>query len=170
MALLKLENSAEWKAIGGRLLIPVHDEIIAEVPIQYAKEGGELLSKLMCEAAEFLPFPSKCDVTTTLRWYGVEYPCKYERPEDLDNLSEDNIRWIQWHLYDLEYQLPVYKNEDGSKPIGDAALGINGVMSFELESHIRDYKNRYKLQTDTEFIQHIDNLVVLGSNDTYEEG
>lgn len=34
MAILKLTNNPEWKAIGGRFLIPVHDELIVEVPLK----------------------------------------------------------------------------------------------------------------------------------------
>ena len=148
MAILELENSEEWKRLGGTLLIPVHDELICEAPIQHWKEAGEVLSKSMCDAADFFPFPSKCDVTTTFRWYGVEYPCPYKKPESISDdwsstLSEDEIKWIQYHLYDLEYTLPVYKNEDGSKPRGDAALGIQGTVSEELVDAVNRYcKNR----------------------------
>ena len=149
MAILELENNEEWKRLGGILLIPVHDELICEVPIQHYEEAGKLLSKCMCDAADFLPFPSKCDVTTTFRWYGVEYPCPYKKPDRLteswsSDLSEDEIKWVQYHLYDLEYTLPVYKNEDGSKPRGDAALGIQGRVSDQLIDAVSRYcKNRH---------------------------
>ena len=148
MAILELENNEEWKRLGGTLLIPVHDELICEAPIQHWEEAGKVLSKCMCDAADFFPFPSKCDVTTTFRWYGVEYPCPYKKPESISDdwsstLSEDEIKWIQYHLYDLEYTLPVYKNEDGSKPRGDAALGIQGTVSEELVDAVNRYcKNR----------------------------
>lgn len=167
MAILMLENNKDWKSLGGRLLVPVHDELIAEVPMEYWKEGGELLSSIMVEAANFLPFKSKCDVTTTLRWYGVDYPCKYDKPnpltsfEDLQSLSESEMRWIQWHLYDLEYDLPVYKNEDGSKPIGDDALGINGIYFEDLDKYLSEYCYKYKISLE-EFIEHIDYFVING--------
>lgn len=164
MAILELENNKRWKEIGGRLLVPVHDELIAEVPIDYAEEGGKILSKCMCDAADFLPFPSKCDVTTSFRWYGVEYPCPYTKPksiEDVDSLDPDEIKWIQYYLYDLEYSFPVYKEPDGSKPRGDAALGINGVVSDQLKENINKYLEKRRISKD-EFVEDIEYRVTQG--------
>ena len=153
-AILMLESDPEWKAIGGRLLVPVHDELIAEVPIDKYEEGAKLLSDLMCKAGEFLPFPIKCDVTASYRWYGLEYPCCYAKPTSLDNLSEDEVKWVQYHLTELEYQLPVIKDADGNKPRGDAALGVNGMITDEYLAAVKDYLNRYSISEDT-FIDHI---------------
>ena len=161
MAILSLESNPEWKEMGGRLLVPVHDELICEVPIDKWKEGGDLLSKIMCDAGRFLPFPIKCDVTTTLRWYGLEYPCRYTKPTSLDNLTEDEVKWVQYMLTELEYQLPVLKDENGDKPRGDAALGVNGIVTDEYISAVEDYQNRYNIHED-EFIEHIYNKVVKG--------
>lgn len=171
MAILQLEHNERWREIKGRLLVPVHDELIAEVPIEHWKEGGELLSKCMCDAASFLPFPSKCDVTTTFRWYGVEYPCPYKKPEsfvDLESLSEDEVKWVQYHLYDLEYTLPVYKEADGSKPRGDAALGINGKLSEELFASVETYLQKRKISRD-KFIGDIEYRVTQGIYLDYNE-
>jgi len=162
LAILTLENNEEWRKIGGRLLIPVHDELLAEVPMDKWEEGGRLLSKCMCDAANFLPFPSKCDVTTTLRWYGLEYPCKYTQPDDLIDLTDDEVRWIQYHLVELEYVLPIFKDENGDKPRGDAALGVNGKVTDEMMSAIQDYKDRYSIVSDIDFIQHIHRKVYKG--------
>lgn len=161
MAVLLLENSEEWKAIGGRILVPVHDEIIAEVPIENCEKGAKLLSDLMCQAASFLPFPSKCDVEMSFRWYGMSYPCTHEQPNNLQDLSEDNIKWLQYHLLECEYLLPVYKDADGNKPKGDAAKGVNGVDSPELRAAISDYINRYRI-TEDQFIDHIHRKVYQG--------
>ena len=161
LAILQLENDSDWKRIGGRLLLPVHDELIAEVPIQYWKEGGEILSRCMIEAASFLPFPSKCDVTTTLRWYGLEYPCKYPKPSSLDTVEPEEIKWIQYHLFENEYVLPVFKDKNGEKPRGDAALGINGVISDEYDQAVKDYISHYNL-SEGEFLDHIERKVVNG--------
>ena len=164
LAILLLESDPRWKEIGGRLVVPVHDELICEVPMEYAEEGGKLLSQLMCDAADFLPFPSKCDVTTTLRWYGEEYPCKYPKPHSClrDEWSEDEIKWVQYHLREMEYLLPVYKNEDGSKPIGDAAHGINGVWSDEMSANIDNYLQTRNVLMD-DFIDTIETEVLYGS-------
>lgn len=161
MAMLALEHDPDWNRIGGKLILPVHDELIAEVPIEYWKEGGEILSRVMSEAGSFLPFTISCDVTTTLRWYGLEYPCKYSRPASIDTVEPDEVAWIQYHLVELEYLMPVFKEADGSKPRGDKAVGVNGRISDEYQAAIFDYMNRYKLRPD-QFIDHIDKKVVEG--------
>lgn len=161
LAILRLHANLEWHRLGGRLLVPVHDELIAEIPIQNYERGEELLSSMMIEAADFLPFPTKCDVTTSIRWYGLEYPCKYPQPKSLDNISEDEIKWLQYHLIELEYILPIYKEPDGSTPRGDAGKGINGIWSDDLQNAIDDYKKYYNL-TDKNFIEVISKHVVEG--------
>lgn len=158
--MLKLESNEEWKAIGGRLLVPVHDELMAEVPIKHWKRGGELLSGMMVEAADFLPFPSKCDVTTSIRWKGLEYPCQYTKPKSLTNLTEDEVKWVQYHLCECEYLLPVYKDENGEKPKGDASVGVNGVISDEYLQCIADCKKELNAESDEDFIEKIENYVV----------
>lgn len=166
IAMLKIFHNEEWKQLGARVLLPVHDELIAEVPIRNYKRAEELLSQMMSDAGNFLPFKISCDVTTTLRWYGLEYPCAYTKPNELalqvpSNMSEDEIKWIQYHLFEMEYSLPIIPNDDGSKLEGDDALGVNGKWTKELEEHIFDYINRYKLST-SEFIDHIYKNVTFG--------
>lgn len=144
MAILNLCNNKRWQEIGGRLLVPVHDELITEVPAQYAEEGAKILSDCMCGAASFMPFPITCDVETSYRWYGMEYPCPYPKPESLTDFNSEVIKWIQYHLVEMEYKLPVYKDENGEKPRGDAAKGVNGVESPEMKAAIEDYiKSRH---------------------------
>lgn len=159
MAMLKIEGNETWNDMGARLINMVHDEMIAEAPSPYAEEAGNVLSSCMSEAGSFLPFPINCDVTTSFRWYGAELPCKYKKPDwfdfsQLKELSEDEIKWIQFHLFDLEYKLPVIKNENGEKPIGDAALGINGIVTPQLEQAILEYEGKYKID-DSQFIDHL---------------
>lgn len=160
IAMLKIFNNKEWNELGARVLLPVHDELIAEVPIRNAQRAGKILGSLMSEAGNFLPFTISCDVETTYKWYGLEYPCPYTRPElDVDNnplakLTEDEIKWIQYHLYECEYTLPVYKDKDGKKPLGDAALGVNGIWSQETEDAINDYIKKHSISLN-EFIDDI---------------
>lgn len=154
LAMLLIENDEEWNRLGGRIILPVHDELIAEAPIENYEACAKRLSELMCQAANFLPFESKCDVTITYRWYGMEYPCKYPEPKSLDNLSEDEIKWVQYFLFENGYDLPIFKDENGKKPEGDAGLGVNGIMTDECKSFIDDYCNRYNITHD-KFIKHI---------------
>lgn len=166
MAMLRLENDAEWKEIGGRLIIPVHDELIVEVPFEHREKGAEILKRSMEGAGSFLPFPISCDIEMTFRWYGLEVDdiLSFDEPTaiDYDTMSESNIKWLQSRLFEQGYVMPVFKNDDGSKPIGIAAKGINGIMSDDLKSAINDYKQKYHLESDVEFIKHLDTLVTTG--------
>ena len=166
MAMLKLENDPEWTRIGGRLLIPVHDELIAEVPFEYREKGAEVLSRCMQDAGYFFPFPLTCDVETTFRWYGlgVDEVLSYDRPETLnkDVLTESNIRWIQCMLVENEYILPKFNTPDGKKPQGIEAEGVNGVWTEDIDKCIADYRQRYRLVSDEAWIDHISRKVFTG--------
>ena len=71
-AMIELHNNQRLRELGFRMLIPVHDEIIAECPIENAKECSELLAQVMSSAAErILKMPIKCDVEVTKCWYGA---------------------------------------------------------------------------------------------------
>lgn len=167
MAMIKLTNDPEWKSIGGRFLVPVHDELIVEVPYENREKGAEVLSRCMVDAGSFLPFAISCDVEQTFRWYGLSVDSieSFDKPNTLDKnlLSESNISWLQCMLFENEYILPIFNNEDGSKPIGDAAHGINGRWSDDMDTFIADYKKRYSIHDDIQFIDHIDRKVRFGA-------
>lgn len=165
MAMLNLEADPEWKRIGGRFLCPIHDELLVEVPLKYREEGAKILSRNMEKAGSFFPFPLKCDVEATFRWYGLGLDdiFEYQKPESLnkEKLTEDNIRWIQCMLVENEYSLPKLPNPDGSKLKGVAAEGVNGQWTDEMENFIKDYIQRYDLSEDT-FLDHIERKVIYG--------
>jgi len=72
-ALIRLGRNQELKDLGFRLLMTVHDEIIGQAPYENRKRSGELLSKIMIEAAlEKISVPMKCDVEITTSWTGKE--------------------------------------------------------------------------------------------------
>ena len=73
-AMIELARNERLKELGFRMLIQVHDEVIAECPIKNAKEVKELLAETMSKAAEeILQMPIKCDVDMTDAWYGKEF-------------------------------------------------------------------------------------------------
>lgn len=166
MAMLRLEHDPEWEEVNGRFLLPVHDELICEVPIDDVQKGEEILARCMCEAGNFLPFKLSCDCESSYRWYGL--PCSalsgLDKPQtlDWDTLSESNISWIQYMLVENEYSLPTFKEKDGSKPKGIKARGVNGVLTDELKKAVLDYKLRYKVKDDESFIEHIERKVIYG--------
>jgi hypothetical protein len=115
----------------------------------------------MSEAGNFLPFKINCDVTTTLRWYGLSYPCCYDKPASIENveaLTPSEISWVQYHLFELEYPLPIHKKE-GVKLEGDPALGVDGEWSPDMDDFIDDFINRYRI-SKMDFIESIENQVV----------
>ena len=71
LAMIDLHNNARLKELGFKLLIPVHDEVIAECPEENAKECSELLAQVMSDAAQkILHMPFACDVEVSKAWYG----------------------------------------------------------------------------------------------------
>ena len=71
LAMILVGNDERLKELGFRLLIPVHDELIAECPEENVKECSERFAMLMSKAAESgLSIPIKCDVEITREWYG----------------------------------------------------------------------------------------------------
>ena len=162
LALLNIYESEEWKKLGGRLLIPIHDEILCEFPKENYEEGAKLLSKLMSDAGNFLPFPINCDVEITPNWYGLEYPCPYKEPESLDTVDPDEIKWIQYMLFECEYALPKHKEMFGEEFRGDIAKGVDGVYSDEIKDMIEDYKSKWRIKSDEDFIKMIKTHVIDG--------
>ena len=71
LAMIELHEDKRLQELGFRILIPVHDEVIAECPIVNAKECSTLLAQIMSNTAEqILKMPIKCDVEISKRWYG----------------------------------------------------------------------------------------------------
>lgn len=71
LAMILVGNDERLKELGFRLLIPVHDELIAECPEENVKECSERFAQLMSDAAKSrLTIPIKCDVELTREWYG----------------------------------------------------------------------------------------------------
>lgn len=69
--MIDLYRNERLKELGFKLLIPVHDEVIAECPEENAKECATLLADTMSKAAEkILEMPIKCDVECSKAWYG----------------------------------------------------------------------------------------------------
>lgn len=71
LAMILIGNDERMKELGFRMLIQVHDELIAECPEENMKECAERFAMLMSKAAESkLTIPIKCDVEITRAWYG----------------------------------------------------------------------------------------------------
>ena len=74
LAMIELNKNERLKELGFRMLIPIHDEILAECPEENAAEVIPLFAKIMSEApGERFIVPISCDVEVTHRWYGKKY-------------------------------------------------------------------------------------------------
>ena len=73
-AMILVGNDIRLKELGFKLLIPVHDELIAQCPVEHVKECSERFAQLMSDAAkDRLEVPISCDVEITKRWYGESF-------------------------------------------------------------------------------------------------
>ena len=73
LALIKIYNDEELKVRGVKTIIPVHDEILIETPLRYAKYVKNRFANDMETAAKpKLNIPVCCDVVSSERWYGDE--------------------------------------------------------------------------------------------------
>lgn len=70
LAQIELANNEELKSLGFKMLIPVHDEIIGECPVENARRCAELMSYCMKHAGKDLCVPLSCDVDIFKSWYG----------------------------------------------------------------------------------------------------
>lgn len=73
LAMIELHDNPRLQELGYRMLIPVHDEVIGEVPYQHCKEAGKLVEELMVKPTENLSIPFKCDCVYSKAWYDTEY-------------------------------------------------------------------------------------------------
>ena len=72
LAIISVGRDKRLRELGFKLLLPIHDEILAECPIENARECKERFARLMIEAGKDLRVPSKCDVACSYCWYGEE--------------------------------------------------------------------------------------------------
>lgn len=74
LAMIALSKNERLRELGFRMLIPVHDEIIAECPIENAEEVKELFADIMSNSGgERFTIPISCDVEVSERWYGSPF-------------------------------------------------------------------------------------------------
>ena len=85
LALIKILTDKTLQDRGVKIIIPVHDEILIETPLRYAKFVKKQFAYDMIEAPQpQLGIPMSCDVVSAERWYGDEL----ELDEILGDLDE----------------------------------------------------------------------------------
>ena len=70
VAMILISKDKRLKELGLRLLIPVHDELIAEAPAENIEEASQRMAELMIKAGEEkICVPMKVDIEITDNWY-----------------------------------------------------------------------------------------------------
>ncbi len=71
VAMILVDKDTELQSLGFRLLLTIHDELMAEVPEQNVERACERMTELMVKAgAERITVPMKVDMEITDNWYG----------------------------------------------------------------------------------------------------
>lgn len=74
LAMINVYKSDELRALGFRILLQVHDELIGECPKENADKVSEILSNIMKHSAEpIVKIPFKCDTEQSNVWYEPDY-------------------------------------------------------------------------------------------------
>ena len=69
---IKLFTNKRLNELGFRLLVPIHDEYLAECPVENAKECAQLMNTTMCSAADDIHLPIKVDIAVSYKWKGEQ--------------------------------------------------------------------------------------------------
>lgn len=70
IALLLIDENERFREIGGRVILPIHDEILAQIPIEYAEEGAKILEDCMIASGKEMDMDISVDVEIESRWTG----------------------------------------------------------------------------------------------------
>ncbi len=94
IALVKIFNNKEFRELGGRIILIIHDEIICQCPIQNIKRCSEILADTMSNAIPDCKIPFPVDIETSIRWYGKSYD-----PDELIELYDNGKLDTKENLY-----------------------------------------------------------------------
>lgn len=94
LAMRKVFDSEELRALGFRMLLQVHDELIGECPAENADKVAQLLSDIMkISAAPTVQIPFKCDTEISPCWYYDDFKNilqdEYKKLLNAGNLPND---------------------------------------------------------------------------------
>ena len=82
LACIKIYNDEELIKRGVKIIIPVHDEILIETPLRYARFVKQQFASDMCNAPKpLLTIPMSCDVVSAYGWYWDELDLDQELGE-----------------------------------------------------------------------------------------
>lgn len=105
-AMIRVATNQELKSLGFRLLIPVHDELIGEVPVENVERAKELLAQEMINAAKpEVTVPIKCDADDFPCWYYDVYTSEvkeeYHKNNDFEALCKNHTESTREQLENI---------------------------------------------------------------------
>ena len=90
VAMIKIDADEELNALGFKMLIGVHDELIGECPKENADKVAERLTYIMKTCiSDYCVVPFKCDADVSERWYYNVY--SNELQDEMKKLSNDGM-------------------------------------------------------------------------------
>lgn len=105
-AMIKVHNDERLKELGFKLLIPVHDELIGECPIENKELCKKYLAEDMIEVAKKdICVPMKCDADDFPCWYydvySAEIKEEYNKGTSLEELVKEHTECTREELEEM---------------------------------------------------------------------
>lgn len=92
IAMRLIGNNDTLKNLDFKMVLLVHDEIIAECPFINAHDAIPIFKQCMLDAAKDLRSGAKCDETSSLSWYGKDFEYEDLNRETLLKLMEEPVK------------------------------------------------------------------------------
>ena len=73
IAQVQIFNNEEFRRLGGKIILQVHDELICMCPIDNVKRCCEILCNVMSNCIPDCKIPFPTDAEISIRWYGKSY-------------------------------------------------------------------------------------------------
>lgn len=89
IAMRLIGNDETLKKLDFKMVLLVHDEIIAECPFATAHEAIPIFKQCMLDAAKDLRSGAACDETSALKWYGKDFEYDDINNQTLYKLMEE---------------------------------------------------------------------------------
>lgn len=73
LAMVNLWNNQEFKKLGGRIVLQIHDELGIQCPLKNYKQVAKIFQDVMEKSPQAkIKLPWRCDMVVCTRWYGEE--------------------------------------------------------------------------------------------------
>lgn len=94
IAMRLIGNDPKLKELDFKMVLLVHDEIIAECPFITAHEAIPIFKQCMLDAAKDLRSGAACDETSATRWYGKDF--------EYEDLTHETLQKLKQEIYSVK--------------------------------------------------------------------